>query len=792
MSTRPSISRQYPQVVRTPALLRARNAVAHSLLPSEGEYWRIGQMLQELARLSRDRHIHVRFDDYTGLVRTLRGDLMPDRGATNEDEMVSLANEFLHEYQVALVGDRTDWEPDRPSKDLDDQSPVIGAVARFRQTSRDGIPVFKGTLQCSFGDSGQLTMITSSWTPLPPGQSWEDWFHQLSGRDDEDYAKEIARDYVSLRLQAQEIKIEAAPYSRNSRVIVPFWPSVGFPLGTPRPEPSGATFRPRWAFWISDLATNRGWSVFVDTENREVVAKELPVRSPMDLCVYKTNQDAQANQRTTVSLEVPGGPPLSSGQDFALSGNAFREPGPCGNMGVSDDALSTGNLYYHLCQARDVFKNHVVPQAWPTGIGNPTKVPGDKDVFPVELLNQAITEYDPQSHHLRFGRVGEAKKHTLDRDVVSHEYAHSLFHRVQPDLFLGGRFADAINEGMAFYFASSLSASSTLGAHARVTWGEVAFGDPIWTTLGFRDLQRPNLFNQQANFDFLEIFDVFPQYAALSDPAGDEYACGMVWARTLWDLRRSLGHELADAIILRGLNMVGGRQNDLETLAEAILHYELERADLGPRHESALRLMFCSRGIAADSPIHDLYRLEWNGAEHILAATEGGGTNDSGCRISSNSGVSWSALGNGGPAEVVALTGIAVDRPNQAGVPEKVMVVFAGGEVWEGPEMTPQSGVFSYTLPAGPVDLGLGWTALPDLPDPTVGLLCLLALPGSNSRDYHLVAGTEQGLLIYKSATNSWIDYSNIIGTDSTLCLASVDNQNACWLVATAWRVFSI
>ncbi len=73
-------------------------------------------------------------------------------------------------------------------------------------------------------------------------------------------------------------------------------------------------------------------------------------------------------------------------------------------------------------------------------------------------------------------------------------------HLVQRDLFKTGnaQFRRAINEGLAFYFACSLSdwmvrslAPAAAAAVARPhRWGKVSHAAAVWTNKAYRDLER--------------------------------------------------------------------------------------------------------------------------------------------------------------------------------------------------------------------------------------------------------------------------------------------------------------
>lgn len=744
-----------PPVARTPTVHRWRSALAYRGAPHTPE--RIDTMLDALAELTRDRNVRVRFSNWSGLVRSLRGDLW-DEPVDSAGQMLEVAGSFLEKHQQALVGGETRWAED--TVDVEDgypflrHGPVIGRAARFRQQTARGVPVYGAKALFGFSNAGFLTLCQSSWLALPvdyePAEEiWGDRQRavdraiQFVVTKDRDIDPWVTLDRDSLQVwpapgthDGQVLLPDAHAYDVHG--LLPFnlrdkwrWVVAGAETGLL------VDWVPVWMFWIGVPQTANTWQVSVIPLLDEVFGFELSAHGAKSMCVYETVEDARLDNRHNVVLEVPGGPPLANASDFPLDVGA--EPGLC-----VDDQLRSGTVYYHVQRGLKAFRDTIVPANWSApGF----TIPGDGSPLHLSVTSDATDgRYSQQNGgSLIFGQgVGSVGNVALDPDVILHEYAHSLIHRVQPDLFhVSSAFGWAINEGLAFYYGCSVNRPHA--PDGLVRWGEVAYGGGTWTVNGFRDVQRDPSTSQAANFDFFAMYNLFPDYSAgLQDPLSPTYACGMVLARTLWELRRSLGTQMVDALVLRALNATGGLQSEMESLAEAFLHYELEQTT-ATHHESLVRLIFCSRGIAADAAIHDLHTLRWNGTDLVLAATEGGAI--SSCRISTDGGLSWNDLGTGGLAEAVALASVDLGA---AGA-----LVFAGGEVWTGNPPRPAHQVFSYALAAGALDLGNPWQQMPALPDPASGVLCLLALPAAAGA-YWLFAGTERGLWRFSSATNQW------------------------------------
>ena len=317
----------------------------------------------------------------------------------------------------------------------------------------------------------------------------------------------------------------------------------------------------------------------------------------------------------------------------------------------------------------------MITEGWADALPGPT-TPGDGvNRLSVTFTQEATDAAYGWTDVLTLGKGNSTGPHpigdpALDAEVIYHEFAHAVLHRVQPDLHIAQNsvFRQAVDEGLAFYLACSISdaiaqteAPAAAGAWIPYRWGKLARSSVAWANFGYRDLERWDLApSQEADHDYLTVYGVFPRFAnGTTDPDGKGYACGMVWARTLWDIRRILGHPWADAIILRGTQLAGGTQADLETPAEAIIHADAMLAQHHgvPPHENALRVIFSSRGILADSPIHAVKVVQVGQVSAILAATESAlaTSNDSGCLISLDGGQSWRPLGKAGPQDIVAL-----------------------------------------------------------------------------------------------------------------------------------------
>lgn len=747
---------------------------------------RLTDMLTALEELLAGRRARVSFSNYTGLARILRGDLYSGQ-TTSPQGMIDLSTEFVEQGQVALCGDKS-------GRLQLDKQPIIGSVVRFRQTDQTGTPVRGATVLCGFGESGQLTFISNTCYPIPSKVACGATF-QLSWDEAAEIAlAEIAENYAAVadtpsQVQKQrqsppppDLKAYPGDTLKDGRVILP-WHSD---------EPDSTTkgeYRAAWVVRVVDHVDSHSWEVSVDDQRREVLAvAETAVEAVVSGFVYQNNGQALEHKP---ELKPFGDniPSLENAPDFPMGGDEFAGPPisePGSTINKSDPRFRSANVYYHLHHAKNVF-TQIFANAFSGPSGDQLKVPGDTGnkvqvtmvpKGPLELKGGLYTPGIPGvpgTSTFTFG-LGNPNHHTpigdpaLDCEVIYHEYAHAVVDVVQPDIFeylSGHLFGNALNEGTAFYFGCTLSerpvTNQTESANEDTKphlWGEFAYGEGKWKEKRFRDLKREEAGSQRPNYDYLQVYGFPPHYEANDedkDPAGNKYACGMLWARTLWDIRRVLGYDTADAIVLRGLNLVGGVQSELETPAEAIIHADGEYAADGPGHENALRLIFCSRGITADAPIHELLTIKLGTQTYLLAATENTADDTPGCFYSADNGDTWSPLGTidsteGSPTEVVGLVAVEAEK-DQNGLVTKA-IIWAVSEHWADVDNnpTPRAKVHRYELTTGTLTNPTAWDEWATLPD-KLNVLSLAAMKDDSGIEW-VFAGTEKG--IYSSSGGNW------------------------------------
>src|SRR4029079_1002390 len=116
---------------------------------------------------------------------------------------------------------------------------------------------------------------------------------------------------------------------------------------------------------------------------------------------------------------------------------------------------------------------------------------------------------------------------------ILHELGHAIQDAICPDFGQSAESA-AMGEGFGDYWAASAFEAKKPDRYRAsvMTWDGLL--------IGLEDnLKPPSL----RRMDSAKTMDDF-------DPEGDEHDNGEIWSATLWDVRKELGHETADRIII--------------------------------------------------------------------------------------------------------------------------------------------------------------------------------------------------------------------------------------------------
>jgi hypothetical protein len=542
-------------------------------------------------------------------------------------------------------------------------------------------------------------------------------------------------------------------------------------IATPPTEPTPAQdwFRPAWHLLVSinvHQITEGCWEMILDDATAMLLVKPLVSLvddGPIQGDVYANNKDAKNDFKSTQMLAEGTSANIADAPGFKFEIVLPRDSAPDATL-----AFRQTNAYFHLSQACKAF-SAINAAAFSQPSAQLINMPGSADAdnpaaerMTVKLLNEGETRASYNGGYKKIAlNSGNGSKldPSLDCEVLYHEYAHAVTHTLQENLFVSsiserGQFTESFKEGLAFYFGCTISertfvADRPMDPATTHQWGEYAYPEslPDPPIDGFRLLQRQDL--QKPGYDFLTVYRTFPVYgsdvAELSVSDKETYACGMMLARTLWDVRRALGYELADAVILRSLPLLRGVQTDFEIPAEAIIHADEQLAVInnGPGHEAALRLIFGGRGIMADTPVHGLVRLKVGQKFCVLAATENSvkDLNQSGCLIyCPDESPAWRSVGkmagvpSTGPCQIVALAATTAITPANT----QEAWVWAVVEQWQTDSATQKVTLMRYRLREvnNALEIQQDWEIVKSLEDDLNALaLSVLSKPNQTGDD---------------------------------------------------------
>lgn len=205
--------------------------------------------------------------------------------------------------------------------------------------------------------------------------------------------------------------------------------------------------------------------------------------------------------------------------------------------------------------------------------------------------------YSSGNRSLHFGDNGSRADTAEDGDVIVHEYGHAVLDDQAPDLSSAGE-GDALHEGFADYLAAAMSASpggtGTVGPECIAEWFTKSQGRRC-----LRDLTSTKHYPE--------------------DLTGSPHADGELWSATLWQLRRAIGAETFDRIVLESHFFYGPRTQ----FQDAVLALLLAEQGLHQgRFREAIRSAFVARGILRDVATSS-HRLDTVAFNWIDAVTDG-------------------------------------------------------------------------------------------------------------------------------------------------------------------------
>lgn len=658
--------------------------------------------------------------------------------APQEGSTLTRAEHLLQEHQGLFFG-LTDRNPfDNLQRIVPPGEADPEDIIQFQQVDQGQTPIYGARVLLGFTADTNRVFASSSAYPIPPDKDFFSGIGPIAPELVSEHAKAaVAEEW---KIDPAELEATPSPDTNDGRTI--------FPLTTAQET---SPYQAAYAFSLYQPSSGRSWEVALNAEDLTLLASvETTLCAPVRGKVYLTNDAAIRDepQEETLYDEAlqDGSPPFFS----VLHAPSSAE------INLARDSRAR-NLYYHLMQARRAFEAILTALSPTLAASIPPR--GGTRLKAILQTGLSSASYDHIGETIRIagGQTANDSRQgdpALDCEVIYHEYTHALFHQLQHNLFDGRlkmSFKDALNEGTAIYFGCSISEARHQSPG--VSWAEQAYRGDCWKEL--LSITKPaSWLKLGPNHDYLTSSSTLPIYSATqSKTLETKYRVGVIWARALWDIREVLGAEWADPIIIQGLRLIGP-SGEIDAAAEAIIYADQAYRAGIPSHENALRLIFASRGILANTPVCALQPLQVGQKSYLVAAMES--ASGSGCLVSEGSSGPWHPLGTGGPSQVTALTALRMGTQTRLWAAGE----FAFQSARAGAQASPthKVKVWEYTIEDanGTLDPHQMWG---ELGDPgsvlnTTLVNCLAALPTPNG-GARLFAGTEQGLY-HHTAANGW------------------------------------
>ncbi len=242
-----------------------------------------------------------------------------------------------------------------------------------------------------------------------------------------------------------------------------------------------------------------------------------------------------------------------------------------------------------------------------------------------------------------------------DPEVILHEFIHGFMWLLDHEPWDSppsiNPFASALHEGYAMYLARSIAAPPGSGEEDEI-WARGAYRFDKWKDRWALD--RPGAV---PGADLLPAPNVYPSgifNISTSDPveALRHYDVGMVWARTLWDLRKLLGPEEADWLAVQAYPYLHGYISSFELAAEGLMEADRQQRPTIDLTDAILPI-WARRGISA--------------GQGIVAFAEAGGVLIAGSDVGiyQRNGAAWQLQGNNlGGQTLRGVVALAADTAN--------------------------------------------------------------------------------------------------------------------------------
>ena len=252
-----------------------------------------------------------------------------------------------------------------------------------------------------------------------------------------------------------------------------------------------------------------------------------------------------------------------------------------------NDSFAELMMYYHLNVIHDYFRDGFGLKTLDLPLdalvnvqfsiaGFNSWLPFDNAAFiPKESLQMSGLPLDLKGDSVVFGQ-GTNVDFSYEADVIYHEYTHAMIGStrllgVTYDDFGPTNLPSGMNEGFADYFAATIADDPLMGDYALTNVQSMFVQGPP------QDLSR----------------DLSEHRVCPDDLTTEFHADGQIVGSAMWAIRKALGPELSDLVILRAI-LGFTNQTGLEDAAEAII---AEAAQLDPPRDAEVEAILIDHGM---------------------------------------------------------------------------------------------------------------------------------------------------------------------------------------------------
>ena len=473
------------------------------------------------------------------------------------------------------------------------------------QQMHQNLPVYGAQITVHTAQDDYRASLTSTYLPVPAGLD-------LGAPQSETTAESIAlaemkRLAADLQLpQSPAWMAQAHPYHGSTLVVLPF----------------RGDFRLAYEIWLTSPDDAMTWSLFTDAVRGEPLG--LPRNLTCHAKAYGSSAEAAAGGSPSINQNLTANPCAdfmdlaqyqANGQHTPVNWPITNTTGPrfdASNVAIHGDRLRA----YFIQLGADASRLHDAARRLMAVVN----LPGPDLHMGFDPATRLITfQSRPGGSGLLVtlpdGAVKPVFEPAHDPELVYHEVTHGLMWQLNPEPFTNQievpPFARSLLEGYANYFARAEAIGPLLTPPE--PWAAAAYRAADW-------LDRWTLDHQASKVgeDLMAAPWLYPQ-PRISGLA--VYDAGMVWARTLWDVRQLLGGSLSariDQMALEAYMHAVGTVTGFEAVAEGFIEAAARRTDT--YLSDALRPLFASRGLVAEPRIQALAQV---GADWLVGTADG-------------------------------------------------------------------------------------------------------------------------------------------------------------------------